>query len=273
MKKSKNILPEACYTPKNLTMAEVQKAFKTKETIVGVVKNSIPTGTEVEVRLSEELVGFMPFDETTIYPFTYSTINPNFTMPIQILCLRGKNVCVKVKSITDGKIILSRKDNMFEAFEHISLQATLPFNVTGLRTKAVYGDVGHGIAAKIYLTDLCKCRIRSVSEICKVGDSFVVSVLGFDELKRLTVSYKNTFPEYNPNNYKNGDIVTGTINEPVDNNFTGLFVNVSPQVVGILDYHSWHPALHYGDVVECVVSKASAKGLRLRFLKVLETTS
>ena len=265
----KNYLPESCYKLENLSFSDVQKAFEANETVVGFVESISSADERLTVRLGDDVIAYLPFDEVTIYQLSYSKNNPGFPFPLQVGCLKEKNICAKVISISNTTITLSRKASMSEAYEAIKGLSKLPFTVTAVRAKTVFGDVGHGIQAKILVSQLCKCRIRSATEVCKVGDSFVVAVLNFDELKRVNVSYKSTFPEYNPDQFTKGEVVVGTINEPIDNSFSGYYVNISPQVAGILDYHTWLPILNYGDTVECIVSKASPKGLHLKFLKLL----
>lgn len=267
MKNSK-ILPEACYRMDNLSLDQVKAAYFANETVIGFVESISQADRKLYVRLGEEVLATLSFEEATIYPLTNSTNNPGFPFPLQIGCLKEKNICAKVISISGGQIVLSRKENMLEAYEAIKDKENLPFNVTAVRKNMVFGDVGHGVQARIKLVDLCKSRIRSATEMCKIGDSFIVKVLDFDELKRANVSFKDTFPVYDPKNHKSGDVVICTINEPVDNNFSGFFVNVSPQVAGIMDYDTWLPVLQYGDIVECVVSRAREKGLHLKFLSL-----
>ncbi|MBR6613685.1 MAG: hypothetical protein IKK84_02850 [Clostridia bacterium] len=269
MSNFEKILPEACYPLANMTFKDVEKAFKENMTVVGYVEAISQANETLSIRLGDDIVAYLPFDEATMYPLTYSQNNPEFPFPLQVGCLKEKNICAKIKNIKGHRITLSRKDNMLEVLELIKDATTLPFNVTATRTKIVFGDVGQGVQARISVPDLCKARIRSTAEICKKGDSFFVKVLNLDELGRFNVSYKDTFPEYNPDSYTPGEMITGVINEPVDSNFSGFFVNVSPQVAGILDYQTWHPILHYGDTVECVISSASKKGLHLKLSKVI----
>ena len=270
MSNFEKILPEACYSLSDMSFKDVEKAFEDNMTVVGYVEAISQANQNLSVRLGSDVTAQLPFSEATMYPLSYSVNNPEFPFPLQVGCLKEKIICAKVKSIKGKKIILSRKDNMLEVLDLIKDASALPFNVTATRSKIVFGDVGQGVQARISVPDLCKARIRSTSEICKKGDSFFVKVMNLDNLGRFNVSYKDTFPEYNPDNYIPGEMVTGVINEPVDSKFSGFFVNVSPQVAGILDYQSWHPILHYGDIVECLVSNASPKGLHLKLSKVVK---
>lgn len=266
-----SILPEMLYNTENLNFNDVEEALLSNKTIVGRVQSLSEDTQELLVEIGDNLIAFLPFNEVTIYPLTYSKKYSEPHSPLQVTSLKNKIICTKVKEIINGKIILSRKENMIEAYTSIKNEKMLPFNVTSINKTSVFGDVGYGIHAKIHISDLCKCRIRSATEICNVGDCFYVSVMDFDEFQRVNVSYKETFPKYDPTVFKAGDIITGTVNEAINSPNTGHYINIAPQVSGILDHKSWHPTLQYGDTVECIISKVSPKGLHLKLVQVLTT--
>ena len=94
-------------------------------------------------------------------------------------------------------------------------------------------------------------------------------VSSHDELNRFVVSYKDTFNEYNPNDYHEGDAIVGTIKFPTDSQHSGYFVHITPQVCGIMDTNSLIPILRYGQKVEFSVIEAREKGLKLKFLRLV----
>ena len=268
------ILPEGCYKPQNMKKKDVETAFLKGATVIGwVLPNIDEDNKRIFVQLGEGIIATLPFDETTIYPYTYSKSAPHLKIPLQIACLTGKVICAKVISIDNGNIVLSRKQNMQEALEVLKQREFLTFLVSNVRTSLVFGDVGHGIQACIFIHNLCKSHIKSATEICKSGDSIFVKVLSIDELGRFDVSYKDACPPYNPANYKKDDTIAVRITKPVDNTFSGFFAYVTPQVCGIVDYHSDLPLMRYGDIVECRVSSANANGLRLKFIRMLNKST
>lgn len=270
MKKFKDFLPEGCYEPQNLSIRDVKRAFSSGEMVIGRVISINELTHNIYVRLGDNVVGILPFSEATIYPLEYSKINPNLTIPLQVISLRCKVICAKIKNINDNQVILSRKDNMLEAFEALKDKEILPFFVTNARYTRVYGDIGCGLQGKIDVQNLCKSRVYSVTEICNNNDCIFVKVLKIDELKRFDLSHKEVFPKYNPDNYSYGDIVVGRVNSEIDDSFAGLYMYIDPQVSGILDYDENSPSLEYGDLVECMVSGASPNGLHLRFIRIIE---
>lgn len=270
MDRLNEFLPEGCYEPKNLSMDDAKEAFSQGKTVIGRVLEIDENEQVISVRLGDDLIAKLPFSDATIYPYTYSKTHPDLSIPFQIACLVGKVICTKISNIKDDIIILSRKRSMLEAFDAVQGKDILPFLVTDARTAHVYGDVGYGLQARIFVKDLCKSRLLSTSEICQKGDCLFVKRIDIDDSKRFNVSYKETFPKYNPMNYNRGDTLTVRISNPVDNTFSGFFVYVTPQVCGILDYNPNLPFLRYGDTVECMVSRAVPGGLHLKFIRLVE---
>lgn len=270
MDRLNEFLPEGCYNPQNLSMEDVNEAFLQGKTVIGKVLEIDKLKQLIYVRLGDYVVGNLPFSEVTIYPHTYSKMNPELTIPFQIACLIDKVICTKIISMNDSTIVLSRKVSMFEAFEEVKNKDILPFLVSDALSTQVFGDVGYGLQARIFVKELCKSRVFSTSEICQKGDCLFVKRIDIDDTKRFNVSYKETFQKYNPLNYNRGDTLIARISNPVDNTFSGFFVQITPQVCGIMDYNSSLPLLRYGDKVECMVSRAVQNGLHLKFIRLIE---
>lgn len=262
------IFPEACYTLKELTREQVIKAHKTGETITGYVQNILGESEELEVSLGENLIAYLPFEEATIYPLT-CTANTQRKFPIQIDTLLKKQVRVKVTDVTEEKITLSRKQNMLQSYKHLAKCDTVYFHILNVTPNIAYGDIGDGINARLNIREVSRGRIKNVAEVFHRDDKVWVSVLDKDEVYRFNLSYKAMFPEYNPQDYKPGDPVIGIIGGPTDEQHTGYFVTVNPQVTGIMDVQPWTPIINYGTKVMCVVNRAAAKGLKLRFIKIM----
>lgn len=270
MKKSQ-IYPEAKYEFEELSFEEVCDAYENNDTITGFVEEIRANQKELLIKLGKNIYGHLPFSEVTIYPFTYSS-NPNRPLPIQVCTLLSKKVRVKITSIPDDDgIVLSRKKNMEEAYEYLTTCASCMFHITSLLPKMAFGDVGDGINACINVREVCRSRIRNISEYFHAGDMFWVNIIDKDDKKQFFVSYKQTFPRYNPDDFRHGDVYEGRICEAIDDEHTGYYVDIigCPNVSGILDANSLTPLLTYGTKVECYVCKTSEKGLKLRFVKII----
>ena len=261
------ILPEACYEFKPLTIEDVLEAYKTNTTITGLVVKV--RSDALIVKLGEELFGTLPFEETTIYPFTYST-NKKKPLPLQIYTILKKQIRIKVTSInfstdSEDNIVLSRKANMIEAVERLSKREYVLFKVTSLTPSLVFGDCGDGICGRITISEVTKSRIQNVAEYFHVNDELIVKILNMDELNRFNLSYKERFPEYNPKQFMVGDSYVATVPAPVDQAHSGYFVCINPQVTGIMDADT-SMRFQYGERVVCRVKRVCNKGLKLTFV-------
>lgn len=263
------MLPESCYKFKALSFDEVSEACAQQKTITCWVEEILEDEERFLIKLGNNLYGYLPFSEATIYPFRYSS-NPSTTLPIQIFSLEKKLVRAKVTSV-DNTITLSRKANMEKAFEYLKKCSKVYFHITSTSGTIAFGDAGDGLTARIHLKDVCRSRIRNISEYFHKGDKLWLANLGADEGdKRFNLSYKKIFPKYNPDSFSPGDAVNCTINEPLDDMHTAYFVTVSPQVTGIMNCPDWIPDINYGNKVQCYVVRATEKGLKLRFAKFIE---
>lgn len=260
------ILPEACCdTRKYFSYEECVVSYKENQTVCGTVVSYNNEEEYVTVRLGYELFAKLPYSEVSIYPLKYST-NPEYKLPFQVCSILNKKISAKILLVKGDEIILSRKSNMLEAFEQLKNHTYLRFYVTSVTQSDVFGDVGAGISARIPRCKLCKSRIRSAEEIVCVGSNLLVKAISCDyENIRFTVSYKDTFDNYNPDLYYSGEKITCIVNEVVDDTVSGYFVNVTPQVVGIVDNLYGMPKLNYGDKIDCIITRATKKGLHLKF--------
>lgn len=265
MLKSK-IYPESYYTFKELSRKQVILAKENGTTIIGCVTGILAETEEVEVKLGQDLFGYLPFAEVTIYPLKYSA-HVTRAHPIQIEKIRNKNICVKVTDVTDDKITLSRKQNMLEAFEHLRQCEAAYFHISNVEQAFAYGDIGAGLSARIYIREISRNHLSSVCEKFHKDDTVLVAILDVNENRMFELSYKRMFRPYNPDDYKPGDPIECQISLPVDEMHSGYYASVTPQVRGIVDTTE---ALRYGDKVLCSVNRTTEKGLKLRLLKVLE---
>jgi len=264
MEQKKSILlPEARYDFTPLTFPEINTAYASNKTITGEV-TEICNDNTLKVNLGNEIYGILPFDETTIYPLTYSKSN-HYKLPKQVHSLVWEKVRVKITHIDGDNIYLSRKANMQEAYKYLKTCSHVLFYINGMSSTRAFGDIGDGIVAALDIKEVCRTRIRNISEFFHVGNTIWTKIISEDDSSRFFVSYKEAIQPYNPDNYKLFDTCRVKIGEPVDDVHSGYFVHVTPTVSGILDTSVYTPYLCYGDIVECYIIRANEKGLKLRF--------
>ncbi len=267
MSKSK-IFPESYYTFNDLSYEELLNAFNNNLTVLGFVEKICTDSGELLIKFGEGLFGRLPFDEVTIYPFSYSS-NPNRPLPIQICTLLHKNVRVKITQCDGNNIKLSRKSNMLEAYEHLKDCSSVLFNITNTTLSMAFGDIGDGIVACMHIKEVCKTRIKNISEYFHPKDNVWVNVLSYDNLRQFRVSYKSTFPAYKPEDFHHGDVYKAKICNPLDKERSAYFVEISPNITGIMTTTELTPLLKYGDFIECRVRRADPRGLKLQFIRLM----
>ena len=94
MSKLEKFLPEGCYEFKNKSIRQLRRLFENNEMVVGYVFYINDSEQRIYVRLGYNIVGILPYSEVTIYPFEFSRINPNLTVPLQAIGLKNKIICV-----------------------------------------------------------------------------------------------------------------------------------------------------------------------------------
>ena len=260
------IFPESCYNFKKLSREQVIEAKENGDTLTGYVESILGETEELEVTLGDNLSARLPFSEVTIYPL-HHTANSNRVYPIQIEILLHKKIRVKVTDVTGDQITLSRKQNMLEAYEHLAKCDSAYFHITNVEQAFAYGDIGDGINARLYIREISRNHIKSVSEEFHRGDKVWVAIISANDKKQFELSYRKMFRPYNPDDYKPGDPVQCKVTVPVDDMMTGYYTSVTPQVRGIVDTDQ---VLQYGDRILCTVNRAAEKGLKLRLVRVLK---
>lgn len=258
-------LPEAKYEYNSLTMADVKSAYENGTTITGYVKYIFPAKEEIKVKLGDDLYATLPFTEVTMYPWHYSRKNHS-ALPSNIRCLRNKKIRIKVTSIQEENILVSRKKNMEEAFELIKDCKYASLYITEVIPKSAFGDIGEGLVGKIFVNEISTAHIHHVKELLSHYQTIDTIILGIDEDRRINLSYKQTFRPFNKEDYSVGMTIPCRVCDPKGVN--GYYVYVSPQVSGIM-VAEYYNQLDYGTNVEAVVTAIGNSGLFLKFSKIV----
>ena len=262
------LLPESQYSFRTLTLNDIKNAYEKNLSITGIVDELSEDDPELIVDFGG-ISAHLPVSEVTVYDFIYP-LDKSKSIPIQIYTILGKKIRVKVTSMEDNKIYVSRKANLIAASDYLNNCEISNCQVTSLTSKYAFCDAGDGICSIIRITDICKTRIKNVSEYFHVGDCFSVKIIGADNKRRFLLSYKDMYKKYSKDDYKIGDCVSCTVKSPVENTPDGLYVSITPQVCGILNVKPWNPTLNYGDNIEASIVKVKDQGLKLKFIKKVD---
>ena len=263
------ILPEVCYEYRSLSLEDVFIAYADKITVTGYVEEILLHEQIVSVRLGDNFIAHMPFSEATIYPIVYNP-NSNNTIPEEIAYLYRKNIRIKITRLNGNFITVSRKASMLEAFSHLKSLKFATLHVTNTKHFTVFGDIGCGVKATISNNEICRTHIRSVREYLNTGDIIKVAVMDVDDANHFILSYKNTFTPYNTDDYYIGMTIQGKVGDWFKHHKqAGFYINITPQVSGIMNARSDIPYLKYGRIVECKVTGIGKRGLHLEFLRLV----
>ena len=261
-------MPESYYKFSPMSMEDITSAYERHETVTGFVESIDVENEVLYVRLGSENLASMPFSEVTIYPFRY-TKKDSSTLPTNIRCIIHKQIRVKITDINNEVITVSRKQNMQEAHNILLKKDKVSMYITNIIPKTVFGDIGEGINAKIFINEISRTHLKSSREFFKKGQAIDVILLGTDDEMRFIASYKRSFPPYRKEDYTVGMTIRGKVGDWIKICSTSAYyVSITPQVSGIMNIPQ-RMYLDYGCDVECIVNEATDKGLELAFSKVL----
>lgn len=100
----------------------------------------------------------------------------------------------------------------------------------------------------LHIENISVARIKNPAERFKIGQNVKVMVKSIDtNLNRITLTHKELLGSWEDNIklFKEGDIVTGIVRE-TDKNKNGIFVELRPNLVGMIEYN---PNMEYGQNV------------------------
>ncbi len=182
-------------------------------------------------------------------------------LPRQNLCTGkvNKYVQFKIKGFDENDMpILSRKSVQKEAVEVIKNELEVGDKVSGIvKNITPYGafvEIGGGVVGLAHIEDLSVARIKTPFERLKIGQKVNIVVKCIDrETGRLSLSYKESFGtwEENVQKFKEGEKVVGIVRE-TEKNKNGIFIELSPNLVGMAEYKS---GLHYGQKINVFIKK------------------
>ncbi len=266
MNEIKNLMPEwLCTIDDTMSLEKIIRAKDSKLPIVGRVILWNKEKKNFLVDLGNDFYGFIPVDDSSLYPPLYSSgkITPSLFATI------GKPIVAVVKSInSDGKIILSRKESMLDAFNTIStlVGKKIECCITAFSPFGIFVDVGKGVCGLINRRSASTSRLRSFSDMgLKIGDKITAKVISFDENFHIELNYKDQF-EYLGLTLAVNDSVDVMILDRLNSN--GFFAYVNPNTTAIINI-PYGISCKYGDKGVAKVRNSSVKHpdkLRLEFV-------
>ena len=220
-------------------------------TVTGLVTGFIPEQKKITVKLSNTVTAEMPWEEATLYSLT-----PDRNIPKEIYSLRWEKIRIRITDISDGSIVVSRRENMLKTWETaIRQNAILNGKIIAAIENGVFYDVGEGLVAFCHYRDYSKCKFGKV-DIC-IGSIDPIRIQNISEDYRLDVS-RRAASCYDYSMFKVGDIVDIRISSPLLRNgrLTGAFAEISPNVSGIVDLRQkQYDQIQKGKILQAIIRK------------------
>ncbi len=238
----------------NVEKNNITQYIENNETLQGIVKEC-DENFNLYINLGNGITGLIPRQEV-------EKINVDENgIPKSNLCTGKvhKFVQFKVKEEKDNNVlILSRKDVQEEALNWIRNDLKEGQKVAGIVKNIMpYGafiEIGGGVVGLAHIEDLSIARIKTPYERLSIGQKVDVMVKYINrENGKVILSYKETLGtwEDNANRFKVGMITNGIVRE-TEKNKNGLFIELTPNLVGMAEYQD---DLDYGQQVKVYIKK------------------
>lgn len=234
-----------------LDMNKIQEYKEENKVVQGIVQ-SCDEKYNLHINLGNGIDGIIPRSEVE---------DTQEGLPDERLCTGKvhKYVQFKIKDIKEhNKILLSRKSVQQEATNYIKNEMEVGQNLTGIvKNIKPYGafiEIGGGVVGLAHIEDLSVARIKTPYERLKIGQKLKVVVKSIDKEKgKVILSYKELLGtwEENAKKFQQGMKTQGIIRE-TEKNRNGIFIELSPNLVGMAEYQE---GLEYGKKVNVYIRK------------------
>ena len=128
-------------------------------------------------------------------------------------------------------------------------------------------DIGGGVVGLVHIEDLSVARIKTPFERVKIGQklNFVVKYID-RETGKVNLSYKDTLGswEENANKFSIGMKTKGIVRE-TEKNKNGIFVELTPNLVGMVEYRD---GLNYGEKINVAVKKIDYDKKKIKLIVI-----
>ena len=194
-------------------------------------------------------------------------------MPKENLCTGKvhKYVQFKIKREDENNLIFSRKDVQNDVLNYIKTDLKVGQTVNGIvKNITRYGafiDIGGGVPGLVHIEDLSVARIKSPSERIKIGQKVNIVVKYIDrETGRINLSYKEILGtwEENAKNFVSGMKTKGIVRE-TEKNKNGVFIEITPNLVGMAEYSE---GLNYGEKVDVFIKKIDYEKKKVKLIVI-----
>jgi small subunit ribosomal protein S1 len=246
---------------------QIRRSYQNQETITGYVKERIKGGLKVDLGGVE---AFLPGSQIDLRPVHNPETYVGQTIEVRVIKLnrRRNNVVVSRKAVLEEITNKKKAQILSQIEEGVIMEGT----IKSLTDYGAFIDLG-GVDGLLHITDMSWGRIKSPSELFKVGDQVQVKVLKFDrEKERISLGYKQLLPDpwdTVAERYPKGSRARGRVVSTTD---YGAFIELEPGIEGLVHVTEmvWsrrlrHPSkiVSVGQEVEVVVLDIDTKNRRI----------
>ncbi len=248
-------------------LVELEKAYKDKATIKGVINGKVKGGFTVEVN---SVRAFLPSSLVDVLPVRDTSCLEGKELEFKIIKLDAKrnNVVVSRRAVIEAESSAKRQSPLVNLEEGHEVKGI----IKSLTDYGAFVDLG-GVDGLLHITDMAWKRVKHPSEIVNVGDEINAIVLKFDKDKqRVSLGMKqmgNDPWQEIAQRYPDGTKVTGQVTNLTD---YGCFVEIEDGVEGLVHVAEmdWtnkniHPSkvVNLGDSVEVMVLEIDEERRRI----------
>ena len=149
-------------------------------------------------------------------------------------------------------------ENMYEG-------QVLNGTVKNIKPYGAFIKLENGVTGLAYIEDLSVARIKSPEERLKIGQNLQIMVKSIDKEKnRVMLTYKELLGtgEENAQKFKEGMFAKGIVRE-IEKNKNGIFVELTPNLVGMAEYTE---EVEYGQEVDVYIKKIVPERKKIKLL-------
>ena len=228
-KEINHFLPEARYRPTYL----LKDPSKSISEIVHVKPLEFFSSEDILTVEGVNFRGIIPKDELSIYPMTYFEGN---STPKLLWNAFHTHIALTAEITSydesNGLAILSRKKSMERALSSgiFAVENKMKAKIIYSYKNKTFVDLGAGVTGIVPTKEFSMGFISDIEEFLKGKDYIPVKIIG-NKGNWIMASHKDFFE---PKKIIEGDIVQGKILDYIPDG-TGVFVEISPTQIGILD--------------------------------------
>lgn len=150
-------------------------------------------------------------------------------------------------------------------FKEIKIGKSVKGKVKSFQKYGAFIELENGIVGLAHIEDLSVARIKTPEERLKIGQNINIVIKSIDkESGRVILSYKERFGtwEENAKKFEQGTKTKGIIKE-TEKNKNGIFIELTPNLVGMAEYQE---GLEYGEKVDVYIKKIDKEKKKVKLI-------